>query len=133
MGTRPIRELHVRIEQLEAPPKLRKRRLELPPIQQYAERHMRPDETGRIIMLFGYAQRLLGKMLGLLHLGSAQMVELQAAERHETPGLIPELPTELPGPCIGSADVGVAADLSGEQGGTHLQIELTLGPLARIR
>src|SRR5271157_386534 len=30
MGTRPIRELHVRIEQLEAPPKLRKRRLELP-------------------------------------------------------------------------------------------------------
>jgi hypothetical protein len=29
MGTRPIRELHVRIEELEAPPKVRKRRLEL--------------------------------------------------------------------------------------------------------
>jgi len=29
VGTRPIRELHIRIEQLEAPPKLRKRRLEL--------------------------------------------------------------------------------------------------------
>ena len=63
------------------------------------------------------------------------MVELQAAERRELPGVILELPTELPGPRIGSADVGVAVDLGREQGGTkrHLQIQLTLGPLARIR
>jgi hypothetical protein len=86
-------------------------------------------------MPFGYTQRLLGKMLGFLHLGSIQMVELQAAERHEPPGVIPELPTELPGPRIGSADVGVAPALGPEQGGTkrHLQIQFTLGPLARIR
>ena len=63
------------------------------------------------------------------------MVEIQAAERREPPGVIPELPTELPGPRIGSADVGVAADLGREQGGAerHLQVQLTLGPLAHIR
>ena len=69
VGTRPIRELHVRIEHLEAPPKVRKRRLELPlPEQRRAERHVRPDETGRIVKPFGHTQRLLGKMLRLLHL-----------------------------------------------------------------
>ena len=69
MGTRPIRELHVRIEHLEAPPQVRKRRLELPlPVQHHAERHLRPDEAGRIVKPFGDAQRLLGKMLRLLHL-----------------------------------------------------------------
>ena len=69
VGTRPIRELHVRIEHLEAPPKVRKRRLELPlEVQRHAERHVRPDETGRIVKPFGDTQRLLGKMLRLLHL-----------------------------------------------------------------
>ena len=69
VGTRPIRELHVRIEHLEAPPKVRKRRLELPlVVQRHAERHVRPDETGRIVKPFGHTQRLLGKMLRLLHL-----------------------------------------------------------------
>jgi hypothetical protein len=44
VGTRPIRELHVRIEHLEASPKLRKRRLELPLVEQRnAERRVRPD------------------------------------------------------------------------------------------
>ena len=49
-------------------------------------------------------------------------------------GVIPDLPTELPGPRIGSADVRVAADLGRDQGGTkrHLQIQLALGPLAGI-
>ncbi len=63
------------------------------------------------------------------------MVEIQAAERRELPGVIPELPTELPCPRIGSADVGVAVALGREQRGTkrHLQIQLTLGPLAHIR
>ena len=63
------------------------------------------------------------------------MVVVQAAERRELPGKIPELPTELPGPRIGSADVGVAVGLGRVQGDTkrHLQIQLTLGPLARIR
>jgi hypothetical protein len=69
MGTRPIRELHVRIEQLEAPPKVRKRRLEFPLVElRRAERRVRPDETGRIVKPFGDTQRLLGKMLRLLHL-----------------------------------------------------------------
>lgn len=63
------------------------------------------------------------------------MVEHQATKRRELAGVIPELPTELPGPRIGSADVGVDVSLGREQGGTkgHLQIQLTLGPLARIR
>ena len=63
------------------------------------------------------------------------MVVLQAAERHELAGMIPELPTELPRPGIGSADVGVAVALGHIQGGAkrHLQIQLTLGPLAHIR
>ena len=39
------------------------------------------------------------------------MVEIQAAERCELPGMIPELPTELRGPRIGSADVGMALEL----------------------
>jgi hypothetical protein len=69
VGARPIRELHVRIEHLEAPPKVRKRRLELPLEEQHvAERPVRPDETGRIAKLFGDAHRLLGKMPRLLHL-----------------------------------------------------------------
>ena len=63
------------------------------------------------------------------------MVKIQAAERREPPGVIPELPTELAGPGIGSADVGVAGDLGRVQGRTkrHLQIQLALGPLAGIR
>jgi hypothetical protein len=69
VGTRPIRELHARIELPEAPPKVRKRRLELPLVEQHpAERHVRPDETGRIVKPFGHTQRLLGKMLRFLHL-----------------------------------------------------------------
>jgi hypothetical protein len=39
------------------------------------------------------------------------MVEVQAAERRELAGVIPELPTELPRPRIGLADVGVAEAL----------------------
>ena len=63
------------------------------------------------------------------------MVELQAAERRETPGVIPELLAELPDPRIGSADVGVAMAFGRAQGGTkrHLQVQLALGPLSRIR
>ena len=63
------------------------------------------------------------------------MVEIQAAERRELAGVISDLPTELPGPRIGSADVGVAVGLGREQGGAerHLQVQLTLDPLARIR
>jgi hypothetical protein len=66
-GTRPIRKLHVRIEHLKAPPILRKRRLELPLVEEHrTERRVRPDETGRIVEPFGHTQRLLGKMLRLL-------------------------------------------------------------------
>ena len=63
------------------------------------------------------------------------MVDHQTAERRELPGVIPELLTELPCPRIGSANVGVAVELGRDQCGTkrHLQIQLTLGPLARIR
>jgi hypothetical protein len=63
------------------------------------------------------------------------MVEIQTAERGEPPGVIPELPTKLPRPGIDSADVGVAGGLDYVQGGSerHLQIQLALGPLARIR
>ena len=63
------------------------------------------------------------------------MVEIQAAKRREPPGVIPELPTELPGPRIGSANVGVPVDLGREQGRTerHLQVKLALGPLTRIQ
>jgi hypothetical protein len=69
VGTRPIQELHVRIEHLEATPKVRKRRLEFPlGPQRRAERRMRHDETGRIAEPFGDTQRLHGKMLRLLHL-----------------------------------------------------------------
>jgi len=135
MGTRPIRQLHVRTEHLEATPKVRKRRLEFAPEEQYlAERSVRPDQTGRVVKPFGHMQRLLGKMLGLLHLGSIQMVEHQAAECCEPPGVIPELLTELPGPRIGSANVGVPAELGRKQGWTkrHLQVQLALGPLVRI-
>ena len=48
--------------------------------------------------------------------------------------MISDLPTELPCPGIGSADVGVALELGRDQGRTkrHLQIQLTLGPLARV-
>ena len=41
-------------------------------------------------------------MLGLLQLEQVLMMELQVAERREPPGVIPELPTELPCPRIGS-------------------------------
>jgi hypothetical protein len=69
VGTRPIRELRVRIEQLEAPPKVRKRRLEFSPaVQRCADRHVPADETGRIVKPFGHTQRLLSKMLSLPHL-----------------------------------------------------------------
>jgi hypothetical protein len=69
MGTRPIRESHVRIEHLETPPKFGKRRLDFPlPEQHPAERHVRPDETSRIVKPFGYTQRLLGKVLRLFHI-----------------------------------------------------------------
>ena len=69
METRPIRKLHFRIEHLEAPPILRKRWLELSlPVERPAEPHVRPDQTGRIVKPFGHTQRLLGKMLRLLHL-----------------------------------------------------------------
>jgi hypothetical protein len=63
------------------------------------------------------------------------MVERQAAERREPPGMIPELPTELQRPRIDSADVGVGVALGREQRGTkcHLQVQLALGPLAHIR
>jgi len=69
MGTRPIRELQVRTEHLEATPKVRKRRIEFALEEQHlAERCVRPDQTGRIVKPFGHTQRLLGKMLRLLHL-----------------------------------------------------------------
>ena len=95
---------------------------------------MRPDETGRIAKSFGDTQRLLGKMQRCLYLEQVHMVEHQAAERREPPGMIPELPTELPGPRIGSADVGVAVAFGREQCGAerHLQIQLALDPFARI-
>ena len=49
--------------------KARKRRLELPlEEQRVAQRNVCPDETGRIAEPFGHPQRLLGKMLRLLHL-----------------------------------------------------------------
>jgi hypothetical protein len=62
------------------------------------------------------------------------MVEIQAAERRELSGVIPQLPTKLPRSRIGSAHVGVALAFGREQGGTdrHLQIQLPFGPLARI-
>src|SRR5207248_6068701 len=55
------------------------------------------------------------------------MVDLQASEHREPPGVIPELLTELPCSRIGSADFGVAIAFGREQGGTkrHLQIQLT--------
>jgi hypothetical protein len=63
------------------------------------------------------------------------MIQLQAAERRELPGMIIELPTELPASRVGMADVGMAEALCRVQGGTkrHLQVQLALGPLARIR
>jgi hypothetical protein len=63
------------------------------------------------------------------------MVEMQATKRRELPGMIPELPTELQRPRIGSADVGVAVAFGREQGRAerHLQVQLALGPLAHIR
>jgi hypothetical protein len=96
---------------------------------------MPADETGRIAKPFGHTQRLLRKMLRFLHLVKILMVEHQAAERREPPGVIPELPTELPCPRIGSANVGVAEDLGRDQRGAerHLKIQLALGPLAGIR
>jgi hypothetical protein len=63
------------------------------------------------------------------------MVEIQATERRELPGVILELLTQPPCPRIGSADVGVAEELGRDQGGTkrHLQVQLPLDPFARIR
>ena len=126
----------MRVEQLEGPPIVRQRRLELPLlVQRRAEHHVRPDEMGRIAEPFGDMQRLPGKMLRLFHLEQVHMVELQAAERREFPGIVIELPTEFPGPRIGSADVGVAEAPRRVQGGTerHLQVQLARGPLAHIR
>jgi hypothetical protein len=69
VSPRPIRELHVRLEDLGAAPKLCKRRLELPLLEQRrAERHVPADEAGRIAKPFGHVQRLLSKMQRLLHL-----------------------------------------------------------------
>jgi hypothetical protein len=100
---------------------LRKRRLELPLEElRHAERQVRPDETGRIVKPFGHAHRLLGKMLGLLQLEQVQMVEHQAAEHCEPPGVIPDLPSELQRPGIGSAEVGVAMAFGREQGGCQV-------------
>ena len=96
---------------------LRKRRLELPLEElRHAERQVRPDETGRIVKPFGHAHRLLGKMLGLLQLEQVQMVEHQAAEHW----VIPDLPSELQRPGIGSAEVGVAMAFGREQGGCQV-------------
>ena len=118
MGARPIPEVHVRIEHLEAAPKVRKRLLELPlEIKGHAERHVPPDEMGRVVKPFGDTQRLLGKMLGLCDLGEHQMVEHQATECCEPPCVIPELLTEFPGPRIGSVNVGVAAELGRKRAG----------------
>jgi hypothetical protein len=70
VGPRPIRELHVRIEYLEAPPKLYKRWLDFPPVVQHqAERQVRPDEMAASPSRSATRQRLLSKMLRLLHLG----------------------------------------------------------------
>jgi hypothetical protein len=101
----------------------------------HAERQVRPYETGRIVKPFGHAHRLLGKMLGLLQLEQVQMVEHRAAERCEPPGVIPDVPSELQRPGIGSAEVGVAMAFGREQGGSerHLQVQFTRGPLALIR
>jgi hypothetical protein len=69
VATRQIPELHARIEELEAPPKLRQRRLEFPLVEEHhAERDVRRDETGRIAKPFGHAHCLLGKILRLFHL-----------------------------------------------------------------
>jgi hypothetical protein len=136
VGPRPIREQHVRIEHLKAPPKARKRRLEFPlPPQRRPERHVSPDETGRIVKPFGHTQRFLGKMERLLHLEQVQIMEHQAAKRREPPGIIPKLLTELRCVRIGSANVGVAEAPGREQRWTkrHLQIQLPFGPLAHIR
>src|ERR1700730_3992067 len=58
------------------------------------------------------------------------MVEIQAAERCEPPGIIIELPTELPRPRIGSAGVSVAGELGREQRGAerHLKIQARARP-----
>ncbi len=65
---RPAR-LHVRIEQLEALPIVRKRRLDLPLVEQRrTECHVPADGAGRVAKPFGDTQRLLSKMLRLLHL-----------------------------------------------------------------
>jgi len=74
-------------------------------------------------------------MLRLLHLEQVQMVEKKAAKRDELAGMISELPAELPGLRIGSADVGVAVAPGRVKGGTkrHLQIQLARNPLAGIR
>ena len=48
------------------------------------------------------------------------MVKIQAAERREPPGVIPELPTELRYARIGSADVGVAPAFGREQDGCQV-------------
>ncbi len=63
-------------------------------------------ETGRIVEPFGDAQCLFGEMPGFCQFSSPKMVEIQAAECCESPCVIPELLTELPGPRIGSANVG---------------------------
>ena len=50
------------------------------------------------------------------------MVELQAAERRELPGVIPELPTEFPYPRIGSSNFGVVVGFGREQLAEHWDV-----------
>jgi hypothetical protein len=47
------------------------------------------------------------------------MVKIQAAERREPPGVIPESPTEFPRPRIGSTDLGVAIAFGREERGAE--------------
>jgi hypothetical protein len=63
---------------------------------------------GPIVKPFGRVHRLLGKMLGLLHLQQVQMVEHQAAERCEPPGVIPELPSDSARGIVSQNGVGRA-------------------------
>ena len=60
------------------------------------------------------------------------MVEIQAAERREPPGVIPELPTELPGPGIGSADVGVSSPRGCKKGAKTQRLRPPLDTHAKM-
>ena len=83
MGTRPIRELHVRVEHLEATPKVRKRRLKFPlGRQHHAEGHARPDETAPPYSLFGAPTSLRDKLIkiGAKVISHGRYVTFQLAE-----------------------------------------------------